>query len=204
MAVFGVGGVPISPSARVGLVLGGGSGLFDDIRRVKRRCDYVFACNEAGTLWPGPLEAWVTLHPEKMEKWMDRRAYHGFLPPKKIVGIQKKGPVTLVTNHRFPNQRGANSSGQFAAKVALVDWQLENAILCGVPIDRCPHFFKDQDWPAAGSYRVSWLEADLGYLDRLRSMSGWSSILLGEPVPSDGPAVYAAEADEMERLANAL
>lgn len=171
-------------------MLGGGSCLHDDIGAYLGPINGVVACNDAGTVWPGNLAAWVSLHPQHfvVKKWLaDRQGP----PAKRIFGhsgsenkavLRGRGPDGLeFTDYQFPGQDRSGSSGLFAAKVALIDLGFDRVVLCGVPMDRRPHFFDREDWKSAEGFRSAWLAVPQTYRDRMRSMSGWTRVLLGSP-----------------------
>lgn len=170
-------------------MLGGGSCLHDDIGAYLGPINGVVACNDAGTVWPGNLAAWVSLHPQHfvVKKWLADR--HG--PPAKRIfahpaadkPVQRGNyPAGIeFTPYQFPGQDRSGSSGLFAAKVALIDLGFDRVVLCGVPMDKRPHFFDRDDWKAAEGFRSAWLAVPQEYRDRMRSLSGWTKVLLGSP-----------------------
>lgn len=168
---------------RTALCLGGGDTLRADLEAVGGPWDGVVACNEAGIEWPGELDAWVSLHRDKFNPWRARRRRRGFPPARLIVGSPgpREGKVDLVTEDRLPGMHRNGSSGLFAVKVALVDLGFDRAILCGIPLTRSPHFFGGQPWAAALGYRRTWAAIPPEFRARMRSMSGWTRVLLGGP-----------------------
>lgn len=170
--------------------MGGGHTLLSDLARVAEmglQYDAVFACNDAGAEWAGPLEGWVTLHPEKLHKWVAKRQANGYEPARRLYAhrAHKAGqhmPEGIrATSFSFPGQKSAGSSGCFVAKVALVDCGFDQVVLCGIPMTQSPHFFDDKDWRSANGFRRQWFHIDRRYLHRMRSMSGWTRVLLGAP-----------------------
>lgn len=172
---------------KTALVLGGGDTLQKDLEALHAlgiSYDGVFACNEAGATWNGDLEAWVSLHPEKFNKWAATRTSKGYSEAPFWAHRQpdlKIAPPCQVASYKFPEQKISGSSGLFAAKVALVDFGYVRAILCGIPMTSTPHFFDDVDWKGAKGFRNGWHEVPTRYKNRMRSMSGWTRVLLGSP-----------------------
>lgn len=176
---------------KTALCLGGGNTLFNDIDYIHSngiKYDAVFACNDAGAEWPHELEGWVTLHPEKLDAWSEKRAQNGFVPCKQLYAhrVMKKGKtkdLVKATTFKFPVQHGggSGSSGLFVAKVALVDCGFERAILCGIPMTQTTHFFDKVEWKSCKGFRRQWLHVDIDYRNRMRSCSGWTRVLLGGP-----------------------
>jgi hypothetical protein len=180
------------------LVLGGGATLHDDLERARKTVpfDAVVACNEAGIEWPGELRAWVSLHARYYStgpNWRKQRADKGYPPAKAHYGHPEafKGanmPDVIATPYSFAGEK-SGSSGLFAAKVALVDLGFDRVVFCGVPMDPIPHFTGRESWvprdtdgrTSAHGFRNSWLAVPQDYRDRMRSMSGWTRVLLGAP-----------------------
>lgn len=166
------------------LCLGGAAGVQDDWQSALNLFtpDYVIACNDAGAIWPGPLDAWVTLHPEKMSGWRDKRVAMGFEPAQEYLvhGDQVPAWCDLI-EFRFLGQRDSGSSGLMTAKVALCDFGADLAVLCGVPLDSGPHFFDTAAWDAAQGYRGVLAALPDRYKMRIRSMGGWTADYLGRP-----------------------
>lgn len=176
----------------VALVLGGAATLWDDVEGALQlgEFDGVVACNDAVAAWPGDLEAAVSYHAEKWPLWIERRRRKGLRAPARLFGHAEFSSSILshksvegveFVEPRFAGQRETGSSGLFALKVALVDLGFDKAVLCGIPLDARPHFFDHAAWTAFDAHRAGWTEALPQLRDRARSMSGWTSRLLGEP-----------------------
>ena len=163
----------------------------DAARALVGEPDGVVACNDAGIHWPTAFDAWVTLHPHFFwsaanRSWAAKREAKGLPRPRLYVAHEQPPPqfcrpLDLLTANRFPGQARPGSSGMFAAKVALVDLGFDTAILCGIPLDKRPHFHSDKPWADAEGFHASWREIPDQYRARMRSMSGWTRDLLGEP-----------------------
>jgi hypothetical protein len=171
---------------RVALVLGGAACLQADIAAALDlgEFDGVVAANDAGAWWPGPLDGWCSLHPQKLGKWSAARAERGYPAAKRLFGHQnetRKTAGTEYSDHRFPGQLHSGSSGLFALKVALYDLGFSRAVCCGMPMDMQPHFFDRQGWQGAKSLKRGWTEALPAIRDQARSISGWTADLLGRP-----------------------
>lgn len=177
------------------LCLGGADTLFSDIEAYTGPVDGVVACNDAGAHWPGDLDAWVSMHPRYFvtKNWHRDRIRRGYSEPKRILAppvMEKEvlaSPYPLMrrvefSDQYFPESPGG-SSGLFAAKVALIDLGFDLAVLCGIPMTVRPHFWDDKkvDWHVAHQYQRAWTKIPAQYRDRMRSMSGWTRVLLGAP-----------------------
>jgi hypothetical protein len=186
-------------SPRVALVLGGAADVHDDIEAALRFGEYagVVACNDIAAQWPGYLDAMVTLHPEKLEGWLNARSALGYVPPARVFlkteWREKRGaPVTSrveplaadETDYRFPGQANSGSSGLFAVKVALVDLGFDKVVCCGVPMSpEGSHYVRQKRWPGALNMQRGWTEAMPEIKAQVRSMSGWTMEKLGAPTP---------------------
>lgn len=167
------------------LVLGGADCVWSDAAAALDLTEFDIAvgCNDIGAYWPAPLDAWVSLHPEKFKLWKARR---GDRPPHKalyaIPGTPADCGATRYTQSMFPSQGHAGSSGLYALKVALMDLGCSRAVLCGVPMSpERRHFFETKEWHAAANHRKGWNEAMPHIAGHARSMSGWTAQLLGYP-----------------------
>lgn len=171
-------------------MLGGASCLHDDIAAYTGPVDGVVAANDAGAEWTGDLDGWCSLHPQNftLKKWLEKRTGP---PAARIFGHSEATSKAVMsgrcpdgiefTDYQFPGQHRSGSSGLFAAKVALIDLGFDRAVLCGVPMDPRPHFFDRDPWTSADGFRSAWLSVPQEYRDRMRSMSGWTLVLLGAP-----------------------
>ena len=176
---------------RTALVLGGAGCVWEDLEAALELGEYhgAVACNDAGAFYPGTLDAWVSLHPDKFGIWASKRVAGGFGLPAAILGhLEASGRkalplcVTGRTEFRFDGQKTTGSSGLFALKVALVDLGFNRAVLCGVPMTaRDGHFFDTAEWRGDIAHQRGWLEVMPQIKDRARSMSGWTREKLGAP-----------------------
>lgn len=188
---------------RTALVIGGAACVWEDIAAAKA-IDYqaVIACNDIGAEWPDELDAWVSLHPRSFTtgpNWRQRRADNGHPPAKRYFGHPAafKGRQAMAldlatfvtpTDYDFAGEK-SGSSGLFCAKVALVDLGFDRVVLAGVPMTPTAHFNEKRNWTKANAsgrtsahgFRNSWMAVPKEYRDRMRSISGWTRVLLGSP-----------------------
>jgi len=178
---------------KTALVLGGGYSLWDDLAAYKGPIDGVVACNDAGAHVGHALHAWVSLHPEKFRLWEGKRTANGIAAPVEMFVSHRQpspgvcGPLDLITAHQFDGVPKTGSSGMFAAKVALDDLEYDRAVLCGIPIEKAPHFFNQKDWQSADNYRKQWERIPEEWAARIRSMSGWTREYFGHPDRASPP-----------------
>lgn len=170
------------------LILGGASCIWSDVEAALclGEFDLAIACNDIGTAWAGELDAWVTLHPENMAGWVERRAARGYPPAKRIVYHEVKTGCPepdLITPYHWHRHHKSASSGLFCAKVAI-ELGVTRGVLCGVPLTMTPHFNDRGDWSAASSFHDGLMHAAPHLKDSIRSMSGRTKEVLGMPTPS--------------------
>lgn len=174
------------------LVLGGADCLEADLAAYQGDIDGVVACNIGGVVWPGDLDAWVTLHANQWvnnrHNWLLDRASRGYPSPLALYTHQMPDPKfeaegIKLTDYHFPEIGKSGSSGMFALKVALVDLGFDNAVLCGMPMDERPHALDREKlpWNSYQNFRGIWADMPDAYCERTRSMSGWTKTLLGPP-----------------------
>jgi hypothetical protein len=76
------------------------------------------------------------------------------------------------------------SSGMLATFVALKEGA-SRVILCGIPMSPDMQHYHDvkkgRPWLEAKKYHRHWVGAEQEMADRVRSMSGWTATLLGQP-----------------------
>lgn len=176
----------------IALVLGGAAGVWKEAERASKLCrfSHVIACNDAAVAWPGRLDAFVTLHPDRLFGWLqDRKAAGRPAALKTVVHEGWKARMQsddlkpdVVTEYLFEGQRDSGSSGLFCVKYALVNLRLPKAVVCGVPMQASHgHFFRARDWSGAHKHQKGWVQAMPHIAGRVKSMSGWTRELLGEP-----------------------
>lgn len=181
------------------LVLGGALSVWREIDDALALGEFagVVTCNDMIVQWPGPLDAVVTLHPEKLVGWLRQRERRGFPAPERIflklewrercdrqqiAAIEALEPTE--TEYRFAGQIKSGSSGLFAAKVALEDLGFARAVGCGVPMDAgAMHIVRHRRWGGAAAMQDGWKEAAPAIDGRFKTMSGRSSQILGAPTP---------------------
>jgi hypothetical protein len=158
------------------LVIGGAACVWDDLEALGEWDAVVFACNDAASVYPGRVDHFCTLHPEKLERWRRTRQDKGYNVDFEAHTHKRRalcGDVTLHTEW-------GGSSGLFCVTVAL-NLGFTRIVLCGVPMDARKHFDRSKDWVDAYHYQRHWLKRRDEFAPFTRSMSGWSRELLGPP-----------------------
>lgn len=156
------------------------------------RFDGVVGCNDAGVVWPGVMDAWVSLHGAVFLRYVAQRDARGLPPHRQVLTSleeaeqgRKPACITGLVEHLFPGQISSGTSGLMAVKVALDDLGFDRAVLCGMPIQGSAGHLQVHryQWTGEQTYRRGWLEAMPHIKDRVRSMSGWTRKVLGRPTP---------------------
>lgn len=139
------------------------------------------AVNHAARDWPGDLANWATLHPELYPRWVRDRAAAGRAAAGRLwTGRHKALPADLSI-HQAPNWGG--SSGLMAVSVAINCLGADKVVCIGIPLDHEQGHFDEPDkkWRDAVNYRKAWVANLERMVRRVKSMSGWTRELLGEP-----------------------
>jgi hypothetical protein len=172
------------------IVIGGARCVFDDIDAAcaLARFDLWIVCNDIGGVLRDDIDYWVTLHPEKLRGWQDKRAAAGFNQDyKSIIHVRSDEECTgrpridEVIPYEWDGVSGSGSSGLFAVRVAKLKGA-KRIVLAGVPMTaKAGHFFDDKDWGEFDSFLGTWAQLEARLKKCCRSMSGWTAALLGKP-----------------------
>jgi hypothetical protein len=167
------------------LVLGSALTMWEDVEAALSLgpVDGIVAAKGAGVVWQGPLDAWVTLHPDRFPKDFKAREAKGY-PEAPVMAAHRGHPqarmLNLIMEYKFAEQHSSGSSGLFAVKVAQ-HIGFTRQVLCGIPLDKKagkigvgPH------WAGAEGFKRGFKEAK-PHLINTRSMSGWTAEFLGKP-----------------------
>lgn len=174
----------IQIDARSCLVLGSASCVWEDVERALSvgEYDHVIAVKAIGERWGGKLLAWVTLHPEMLAASVRARRAAGHSMQFDTWSSRASGrhgnpgiKVDYVTTD------WAGSSGLLGVKVALEGYGFKRVVCAGMPLTKTPHFNKPNEWVYALGYHRGWRRRYDDLKPYVRSMSGWTRDLLGEP-----------------------
>lgn len=160
----------------IALCLGGARSVWADYARAREMVGphIVVACNFSGIRFDGSLDAWVTLHPDRLDGWMKDRAERGLNMDFRTFA-HEAGADEIVA------QRWDGSSGLYMAQVALEQMGATGAVLCGVPMEpEAGHIDAAGLWNVRDRYLAGFEAAKAGGAN-IRSMSGWTAALFGEP-----------------------
>lgn len=164
------------------LILGSAPCVWDDFRAAINlgSFDTIYAVNQTGVTF-GPIDAWITRHPENMYKWQSMR---------KAVGLPM--PMIVAPNHntrghdakidRIFQSEWTGSSVAYAAHFAIAEGH-KKVVMCGAPLDDSGNILVVGG--AAGKYDhfvQSWVDhKKAGRVDNVRSMSGNTAEICGKP-----------------------
>lgn len=179
---------------KIGIVLGGAVGVWEELARVREltddRYDCLIACNEAGADCPIHVDVMCSLHPDKFAIWAERRGKQDLPPWGEIVGpaelskrkVKHKLQPDRWVKYRWDSAR-SGSSGLFAVKIAIDDLGLDRVILCGIPMtSEGSHYFKPETkWASFSAFTKAWEDVHDKLKDRVRSMSGATRKWFGPP-----------------------
>lgn len=164
------------------LILGGADCWLEDEKRARQLFtpDLIIACNHAGRDYPGQVDHWATLHLELFPGWIATRRANG-LPDAKTLWVRSdKGPVLGFETMRA--QTWGGSSGLFCVAVGT-HLGLAPMVLCGIPLrpERAHFDTPKKRWVEATQYRPGWIRHLHQMKGKVKSMSGWTGELLGQP-----------------------
>lgn len=165
------------------LVLGGAANMMADAEGALKLFDpdVIVAVNDAGIVWPGKIDHWVTLHPTEFPRRVERRRARGFDMKFEAWSHESRPWIDHVRCY------WEGSSGMFGARAAIELGGLR-VVLAGIPMDDLPHVrggvtherLRGKAWPAAKKFRDDWQRCK-PYMGAVRSMSGWTKHVLGAP-----------------------
>lgn len=165
----------------IAICLGGATTVWDDLAAARvlvgEKPHVIVACNYAGIAFEGHLDAWVTLHPDKLPDWRRQRLDRGGNADyRTFTHRSRPSPDCEIVAKRFHG-----SSGLYMAQVALEVLGAAGAILCGVPMDDTGGHIHWGEWSHAYHYQNGFRAAHKVGLP-IRSMSGWTRAgLFGAP-----------------------
>lgn len=163
----------------VALIIGGAETVREDYARARTLCANEpvvhFLINDQIGLWDADTAEGVTLHLAKLTGWLETRRRAGFPPLRSVWSIRQIPGVDRVTT----DWRG--STGLLAVKVAM-ESGFRQIVLCGVPMTaEAGHFVRHRPWNDARTFHRGWLVHRPAIAPFVRSCSGWTAELLGEP-----------------------
>lgn len=126
----------------------------------------------------------VTLHPYKLqarENWLGRRAAKGLSMPREVWCHRTDADSPAITKTLRQVNPGRTSTGYFATQAAMHCGH-DRVILCGVPMTmEAGHVVRHQVWDQVRHFTQVWTDHRTELAPVVRSMSGWTSELFGQP-----------------------
>jgi hypothetical protein len=167
------------------LIAGGAACVWADAEAAFALIDeaHVFAVKHVASVWPGPITALISLHPEKLGATFKARQRRGLDMDFKVWTHKRssdRGRASGRIDCVLPAADWGGSSGLFAVQVAR-HIGYEKIILAGVPIDDSAHFNDPAPLERPARYRQAWLAHRAEIAPYVRSVSGWTSEILGKP-----------------------
>lgn len=171
------------------IIFGRAKGVWDEMVAARKlaRYDLVIGVGHTVCDYPGVVDHWVSFHTELLiAHWVKRRAQHGFPPvpdtnywTSLYRGRSRVAPETAARIRQV--QVNGGSSGLIAAFVAL-ELGCTHAVLCGIPLlADAGQYDTGAEWAEAKHHQDAWRNYLPQLQDRVKSMSGWTAELLGEP-----------------------
>ena len=170
---------------KIAFVLGGAACVWDDLEGARTLCtpDIVCCVNDIGVDYSGRIDHWVSFHSELLTRLILKRKKRGYADAANLwtgKARHRDAPKGIKTH----GTRGG-SSGMLATGIMCDRVHATHIILCGVPIDGgMPHYHNRDNknpWIDARYYHKHWRDNLDAFRKRVRSMSGWTSELLGRP-----------------------
>lgn len=169
------------PAIRTALIIGSADSVAADREAALELFtpDLVIGCNHAARDYPGRLDHWATMHPDLYKLWVPQRARQGFAPAGQLWHARHRVPAAGFDSR--PIESWGGSSGLLCVAVAF-ELGVERIVLAGVPmLKTAGHYDDSKQWQEARCYWPAWERRAALMRDRVKSMSGWTRDLLGEP-----------------------
>lgn len=164
------------------LVLGDAKCVHEDARRALElfEPDAICATNNIGRDWEGRLDYWCTLHPERCPNWDGMAA-----ELKKRLATGRNRPQTWAHKKANGIDRTTTdwqgSTGLLCVKM-LREEGFGRIVLAGAPMSKDGgHYYDGKDWLQFNHYIGGWQKRREEIAPYVRSMSGFTRELLGEP-----------------------
>lgn len=168
------------------IIIGGARCVWTDYLRLTetRFSGAVMAVNDVGMYFDKSLDHWVSMHPNYLVMWTSYRKGHSMMGHECLTHSREPYPGVRVA---WDIQPYGWTSGMFAAQVGVC-LGYDQIVLCGLPQDGSSRFF-DPPWMPGGEHDDknskkafrNIVEQTPELRQRVRSMSGWTKELFGEP-----------------------
>lgn len=188
---------------KTALVIGCAACVWEDLKAAKALGSYdkIYCVKQIGIHYPEKFDVWVTLHPEAMDDYELKRSFIGLPngyeivapPPGELGSHGKKGNIARRVSYLWPGAatNASASSGIYGAKVAMEDG-CDRIVLAGIPMTaEGGHFAPDTKnvlgqvrgkvWETQSAFVSGFNESIPRLLGKVKSMSGYTKKVLGEP-----------------------
>lgn len=130
------------------------------------------------------VDYWLWFHAELFPDYAQRRANKGYPPVKEYWSVLYKGRGRQAPglDVKYFDWQYGGSSGLVAVGLALQKKEADRVILAGIPMTvEGGRYDDDKQWPEALNHRVGWWNTLYLTKGKVKSFSGWTKELLGEP-----------------------
>jgi hypothetical protein len=169
----------------VAIILGSGGSAVSEFDAALSLCPQakVICVNDALRFCGVRADAFATLHPEKGERFLKGLDIEGLPLYASEVNANSRYPWIII------REQWAGTSGLFGVQIALNELRFERVILAGVPMDHAagtiyklhPRYRGKWANGYEDRYRRGWEKALPRLSGKVKSLSGWTRDLLGEP-----------------------
>lgn len=170
--------------------MGNAKCVWDDLKKAKELMGDtpydLAAINDVGVYYNGRIQHWLSLE-RKISEWYEQRNNNNY-DMKLLVHVYYHD--RLIDHKRHINyfwkmEKSPVMSGVFGP-IALRSLGYSKIILAGIPSDKQPRFFDPPDkvYHSFKASSDSWKRHKSYFEDTLRSMSGFTKELYGEPIPA--------------------
>lgn len=174
---------------RRAIVVGRARGAHEEYAAACAMCtfDDVLVVGAMATMFPHCVDHLVSFHAELFDLWTEQRAAAGFGPVGCYWGATFKGrnlgeDTTQCRPLRYAPCLGGSSGFLAMEGVALGALGADRVVLAGVPMRmEDAHVDSPAPWDEADTYWSTWEEHLSKLLGRVKSMSGRTRDVLGEP-----------------------
>lgn len=139
------------------------------------------AINDAIALYPEPIDYAVTLHPDKLRGWLDRRGKDQRPGARPELWSDHCVGVGTLEPDQLTHDSWGGSSGLLAVKIGLIE-NFRRIVLAGIPMDATRGHIDDAaPWADCYSFKSGWHAQRKLIGLYVRSMSGWTAEMFGKP-----------------------
>lgn len=167
--------------AVIAIILGGALSVWDDLDLASKLAPAatVIGTNHAGRDHDGPLDHWVTMHPEILPRWIEaRRAAARPDAGQLWSAAHRRGEVEGLRHIK-----GVGGSSGLLAVMVAIEIGATHVMLCGVPMcQNGRHYDRERmKWQEAPQYLAAWRMQLPIITGKVKSFGGETERMLGRP-----------------------